>query len=111
VIVGTLAAAIWQNRMLAGAVLGLLSVIAVWTDGYSRGTEAERAGWEARTLTIRLQRAGAQALAAAQSEALTAAAIERAALLSELEAAANADPDADRPALGPDAVRRLQGFR
>lgn len=33
--------------------------------------------------------------------------VERDALARDLEDAARADPDADRPALGPDSVRRL----
>jgi hypothetical protein len=108
---GTLAAAIWQNRLLAGVVAGIILVVVIWTDGYSRGTEAERAVWQARTAAIRVQRAGAVAVAAAQADIIAQAARDMADLRAELEDAAHADPDADRPALGSDAVRRLQRYR
>jgi hypothetical protein len=98
---------VWGNRALALALL----MGAVWLHGCHHGDTRASARWEARTATIRVQRAGAVALAAAQAQLIAQAAQDRAALMAELEDLANADPDADRPAFGPAAVGRLQRHR
>lgn len=100
----------WQNYALVAGIV--LAAGAGWGEyRHLKGTSAERAVWEARTALIRVQRAGAVALAAARAEIILQAAREMAALQAELEEAAHADPDADRPAFGPAAVHRLQRHR
>ena len=90
---------------LCGAVLALVALAGV--QGYRIGHAASEARHEAA-----LSAARAAAFAAAErlslAEAARLAAVARADALSrEMEDAAHADPDADRPALGLDSVRRL----
>jgi hypothetical protein len=100
----------WQNYALAGAAI--LAAGLAWGEyRHMAGKAQERAVWQARTAAIRVQRAGAVAVAAAQADIIAQAARDMADLRAELEDAAHADPDADRPALGSDAVRRLQRYR
>jgi hypothetical protein len=102
--------ALLRSPLLLGgaAILAALGFWRATSQAWSRGYAAAEAAQvaEAERLQGRIRAlAGAAARAEGARLALEA---ERDALARELEELADADPDADRPALGLDSVRRLE---
>ena len=96
----------WKQAALV-ASLALMLLASVVSSIWWHGRFHERGIWQARQAELVAERRvqGALIIGAVEENARLRA--ERAALATELEDAAHADDDADRPALGPDSVRRL----
>jgi len=91
------------NRALALTLV----CVALFGSGYIVGGTHAKNRYEARAIAAqRVAYANAERLSRIEAERLALQA-ERDALSLELEDAARADPDADRPALSADSVRRL----
>lgn len=92
----------WQIAAVALAVLAASHTAVFWQGWRQRGAvEAARAA------QIMAERRVQAARIMGLAEALAAEQAARAALAAEMEEAARADPDADRPALGLGSVQRL----
>jgi hypothetical protein len=94
-----------SRLQMAGLALALIAAshsVAFWQGWRQRGAVEG-----ARVAEITAERRVQAARIAGLAEALAAEHAARVALAAEMEEAARADPDADRPALGPDSVRRL----
>jgi anti-sigma factor RsiW len=91
-----------QMAGLAVAVLALSHTAVFWQGWRQRGAVEA-----ARVAEIIAERRVQAARIAGLAEALATEQAARVALAVQMEEAARADPDADRPALGPDSVRRL----
>jgi hypothetical protein len=89
------------------AAIGLALLAASHSAAFWQGWRQRGAVEAARVAQITAERRVQAARIAGLAEALAAEQAARAALAAEMEEAARADPDADRPALGPDSVRRL----
>jgi hypothetical protein len=83
-----------------------LSAVTGW-QGYRLGTERAEARHLAEQAETRRRLAAATAEANRREAARLAAEAARDAMVQDLEEAARADRDADRPALSADSVRRL----
>lgn len=96
----------WKATALA-ASLSVMLLAAVVSGIWWHGRLHERGLWQQRQAALVAERRvqGALIIGAVEENARLRA--ERAALATELEEAAHADDNADRPALGPDSVRRL----
>jgi hypothetical protein len=92
----------WQITVLAVGFLAASHTAVFWQGWRQRGAVEA-----ARVAEITAERRVQAARIAGLAEALAAEQAARAALAAQMEEAARADPDADRPALGPDSVRRL----
>ena len=92
-----------MTRIATLAGIGL----ALFGAGWLQGQSAEREAWTARAAALTAERDRAAARVAGLSQALDQARAERARLAAQLEDQADADDDADRPALPARSLRRL----
>jgi hypothetical protein len=84
-----------------------VALVAAFGLGWRRGAQITQGRWEAALVAAhRKAFENAERLSRAEAERLALQA-ERDTLARTLEEAAYADPDADRPALGADSVRRI----